>query len=58
MGVLSPVGDHILKEFNTLDLTRFKIFKIARPPLTKTSEGRGPQIDKHLPQNPFTGQFF
>jgi hypothetical protein len=34
--VLSPVGDHILHDFNTLHLTRFKIYKIARPPQTKS----------------------
>jgi hypothetical protein len=33
-GVLSPVGDHILQEFNTLYLTRFGTYKIARPPHT------------------------
>jgi hypothetical protein len=36
LGVLSPVGDHILQEFNTLYLTRFRTFKIARPHQTKT----------------------
>ncbi len=41
---LSPVGDHILLEFNTLYLTRFRTYKIARPPpQTKTQEGRGPR---------------
>jgi hypothetical protein len=36
--VLSCVGDHILQEFNTLFLTRFRIrtYKIARPLQTKT----------------------
>ncbi len=33
---LSPVGDHILQEFNTLYLTRFRTYKIARPSQTKT----------------------
>jgi hypothetical protein len=28
---LSPVGDHILQEFNTLYPTRFRTYKIARP---------------------------
>ena len=28
--------DHILQEFNTLYLTRFRTYKIARPPQTKT----------------------
>ncbi len=36
--------------FNTLFLTRFRTYKIALPPQTKTSEGRGPQTDEHLPQ--------
>jgi hypothetical protein len=31
-GVLSCVGDHILQELNTLYLTRFRTYKIARPP--------------------------
>ncbi len=44
VGVLSPVGDHILQVFNTLYLTRFRTYKIATPPQTKT--------DKHLPQSP------
>ncbi len=30
-GVLSCVVDHILQEFNTLFLTRFRTFKIATP---------------------------
>jgi hypothetical protein len=34
--VMSPVGDHILQEFNTLYLTRFRTYKIARLPHTKT----------------------
>jgi hypothetical protein len=39
-----PVGDHILhiqQEFNTLYLTRFRTYKIARPPKTKTSRRGG-----------------
>jgi hypothetical protein len=31
-GVLSCVVDHILQEFNTLFLTRFRTYKIATPP--------------------------
>ncbi len=50
VGVLSPVGDHILQDFKILFLTRFKTYKIARPPQTKTKEGSGPLTDKHLPQ--------
>jgi hypothetical protein len=34
-GVLSCVEDHILQEFNTLFLTRFRTYKIATPPQTK-----------------------
>jgi hypothetical protein len=34
-GVLSCVVDHILPEFYTLFLTRFRTFKIATPPQTK-----------------------
>jgi hypothetical protein len=33
--VLSCVVDHILLEFNTLFLTRFRTYKIATPPQTK-----------------------
>jgi hypothetical protein len=44
--VLSCVGDHIVQEFNTMFLTRFRTYKIA------TSPG------KHLPQSPFTSQFY
>ncbi len=36
VGVLSCVVDHILQEFNTLFLTRFRTYKIAAPPQTKT----------------------
>ncbi len=35
-GVLRCVGDHILQEFTTLYLTRFRTYKIALPPQTKT----------------------
>jgi hypothetical protein len=34
-GVLSCVADHILQEFNTLFLTRFRTYKIAVQPQTK-----------------------
>jgi hypothetical protein len=56
--MLSCDLDHILHEFNTLFLTRFRTYQIALPPQLKTYEGRGPQTDKHLPQSPFTGKFF
>jgi hypothetical protein len=35
-GVLSCVVDHILQEFNSLFLTRFRTYKIATPPQTET----------------------
>jgi hypothetical protein len=35
-GMLSPAGDHILQEINTLYLTRFRTYQIARPPDTNT----------------------
>jgi hypothetical protein len=35
-GRLSPVGDHILQEFNTLYLTRFRTYQIGRPHQAKT----------------------
>ncbi len=34
-GVLSPVGDHILQEFDTLYLTRVRTYKIPRPSQNK-----------------------
>jgi hypothetical protein len=34
-GVLNCVVDHILQEFNTLFLTRFRTYKIATTPQTK-----------------------
>ncbi len=41
VGVLSCVGDYILQEFNTLFLTRFRTYKIARPPPNKNLGGEG-----------------
>jgi hypothetical protein len=38
--VLSCVGDHILQEFNTMFLTRFRTHKIALPPQTNLG-GKG-----------------
>ncbi len=32
--------------------------KLLNHPKQKNYEGREPQTDKHLPPNPFTGQFF
>jgi hypothetical protein len=40
-GVLSPVGDHILQELNALYLTRFRTYKIARPPEQKPRREEG-----------------
>ncbi len=40
-GVLRRVGDHILQEFYTLYLTRFRTYKIAYPPQDKNLEGEG-----------------
>jgi hypothetical protein len=34
-GMLSCVADHILQDFNTLFLTRFRTYKIATQPQTK-----------------------
>jgi hypothetical protein len=34
-GVLKCTVDHILQEFHTLFLTRFRTYKIASPPQTK-----------------------
>jgi hypothetical protein len=34
-GMLKCIVDHILQEFYTLFLTRFRTYKIASPPLTK-----------------------
>ncbi len=47
LGVLSPVGGHILQEFNTLYLTRFRTYKIAKSksPQTKTKGRRLRQIN-------------
>jgi hypothetical protein len=46
--MLSCVVNYILQEINPLYLTRFRTYRIARPPNeTKTLEGRGPQTDKH-----------
>jgi hypothetical protein len=39
--VLSCVGDHILEEFNTLFLTRFRTYKIALQPKQKPRRGGG-----------------
>jgi hypothetical protein len=62
-GVLSCVGDHILQEFNTLFLTRFRTYKKSLcHPKQKPRRGGGlRQINicrKHLSQSPFQGKFF
>ncbi len=38
-GLLSPVEDQILQEFNTLYVTRFRIYKIATPHQQKPRRG-------------------
>jgi hypothetical protein len=50
-GLLSCVGDHILRKFYTLYVSRFRTYE-------KTKEERGPQNDKQLPQSPFASYFF
>ncbi len=45
------------QDLYTVNLTRFRTYKIAFPPKTEAWEGRGPQTDEHLSPNPFTGQF-
>jgi hypothetical protein len=58
-GILSCVGDHILQEFTTLYLTRFRTLQnCLTTPEQKPRRGGGPQTDKHPPQSPFKGQFF
>ncbi len=42
---MSPVGGYTLQEFNTLYLTRFRTYKIARPPLFNNSGGGLRQIN-------------
>jgi hypothetical protein len=49
-------GDQVVWSY-TVYLTRFRTYKIALPPQSKTYEGRGLQTDKHLPPRFFTGQF-
>jgi len=49
--MLSPVGGYILQEFDTLYLTIFRTYKIARPP-QKPTRGGGSQTDKYLAQSP------
>ncbi len=57
-GVLSCVWGHILQEFKTLFLTRFRSYKSALHPKQKPRRKGGLQTDKHLPHGPFTGQLF
>jgi hypothetical protein len=46
------------RAYSGVYMTRFRTYKIALPPQTKTYEGRGPQIDKQLPPSTLTGQIF
>jgi hypothetical protein len=41
LGVISRVGDHILQEFYTQYLTKFRTYKIAPPPQVKNLGGEG-----------------
>ncbi len=47
-------GEHI-QELHTVNLTKFRTYKIALPNLG--GEGASAPTDKHLPLSPFTGQF-
>jgi hypothetical protein len=47
--VFSYVGDHLLQEFNTMYLTRFRTYKFARPP--QRGEERGPQTSQYFLDN-------
>ncbi len=49
---------NIVQELYTVYLTRFRTYKSALPPQTKTYEGRGPQTDKHLPPSTFIWLIF
>ncbi len=54
---LSLVGDHILQEFYTLYVSRFRTYKIACQPQNKILEGGGPPAYNQLPESPFTGNY-
>ncbi len=57
-GVLSCVVDHILQEFNTLFLTRFRTYKIAPPPHPKMTSVRcGPDRIELLGKPPASSAF-
>ncbi len=55
-GGIGLCGEYI-QELQTVNLTRYRTYKIALPSQTKIQAERGPQADKHLPPSPFTGQF-
>jgi hypothetical protein len=55
-GGIGLCGEH-LQESYTVYLTRFRTYKIALPPQTKTEEVRGPQTDEHLPPGPLQVNF-
>ncbi len=57
-GVFSPIGDHILWEYNTLYLNSLRTYKIARPPKQKPSRGGSLRQINTRRKSPFTGQFF
>ncbi len=56
-GMLSPVGDHILQEFNTLYLTRFRTTKLLDHPKQNPRRRGGLRQINTMPPSPFTGQF-
>ncbi len=57
-GVMSCVGDYILQEFNTLFLTRFRTYKIARPPQIKHRRGGGLKQIKTCRKVPLQVNYF
>jgi hypothetical protein len=58
VGMLNCVGDHILQEFNTLYLTRYRTYKIALPPQKKSRRGGGLRQINTCRKVPFTCKFF
>jgi hypothetical protein len=52
-------GSIFCRSFALCFLTRFRTYKkIFTTPNSNLGGEGGPQTDKHLPQSPFTGQFF
>jgi hypothetical protein len=57
VGVLTPVGDYILQEFNTLYLTRFRA-KLLDHPKQKARRGGGLRQINTCRKVPLQGKFF